>query len=104
VSAPKLTTTRQLLRVWLDGMDDPVDLITRPVDHQLFASTRARHGWPSTADDPMGYLMFLAWAAARRTGSIPTDLTWEKFTPAVVDIAELPLDPLGPTLPGPGPG
>lgn len=97
-----LRTVRQHLRFHLDGTWH--DVHTRPVHYDLFARTRARHSWPDAQDNPVGFLVFVAWAAARDESKIPADLGFEKFRDTIGDIAELPGEPLDPTPPDPGAG
>jgi hypothetical protein len=75
-----------VVRVWLEGHDEPLVLQTRNPDLVLWDRTRAKHGWPKFDDAPFLWLTFLSWAAARRTGSIPTDLTYEKFEASTLDV------------------
>jgi hypothetical protein len=52
----------------------------------------------------VGYLLFLAWSAARRAGAIDPTLTYEKFKERAEDLAELGDEPVDPTPPAPGAG
>jgi hypothetical protein len=75
-------------------------------DMILFEETAAKHRWerlgPGTA--PMRWTYFMAWAASRREGLIPPDVTWEVFKTTVKFCADVPTEPARPTPPGPDPG
>lgn len=98
----RLDTVRQHLRVTLP--DGPIDVWTKPFDMDLQAITAQKHGWPTGKENPVGYLLFLAWSAARRTGAIEATLTYEKFKELAEDLEELEPEHVDPTEPGPGPG
>lgn len=95
----------QRIVVQLDDVDE-YEVATRLVDHHLWDTTRAKHRWSSPSDAPMTWLAFLAWAASRRLGKIPPDLTWEKFVDACVGVSPVDEDDVDvdPTQPVPGPG
>jgi hypothetical protein len=98
-----LKSLRQHLRVTRGG--DTFDVWTWPIDHDVQAFTWRRHpDWPSREDNPVGFLLFLAWAAARRAGDIPPDLKYETFKGEVEDIEELEAPAVDPTEPVPGAG
>jgi hypothetical protein len=98
-----LKTLRQHLRVTRDG--ESTDVWTRPIDMDVLAFTYRRHPeWPDREANPVGYLLFLSWAALRREGAIPMDLKYEAFKAEVEDIEELEPEPVGPTEPAPGAG
>ena len=58
---------------------EPFTVTTTLLDHNTWDLTRARHKWPTAQDAPLTWMGFLAWAAARRTGAIERELTWELF-------------------------
>jgi hypothetical protein len=93
---------RQHLRV--TGIGDPIEVWTKPFDYDLYGLTAKKHGWPTVQENPVGYLLFLAWSAARRGGQIEATLTFEKFKEAVEDLAELEDEPVDPTQPAAGAG
>jgi hypothetical protein len=92
---------RQHLTVELGEKD--IEVWTRPVDHALYAETAKRHSWPPASDNPVGYLLFLAWSAARRDQLIDQAMSFEKFKGDVLDIAES-TEPVDPTPPAAGAG
>lgn len=98
--AGRLKTVRQRLRVQLDELG-AIEVTTRPFDYNLWAQTSRRHDWPSAEQDPITFLTFLAWSAARRAGQIPPDLKWEKFLADVADVTELEVQEVDPTQPAP---
>lgn len=93
------------LRVALDEHDEYV-VTTRLSDHNLWDITRSKHKWPTPADAPMTWLGFLAWAASRRSGSIPASMTWEAFLAACEGVENVTEDQTDadPTQTVPGPG
>ena len=98
-----LRTLRQHLRVTRGG--ETTDVWTRPIDLDVLAFTWKRHpDWPSREDNPVGFLLFLSWAALRRDGGIPMDLKYEQYKTEVEDIEELEPEQVDPTGPAPGAG
>lgn len=95
------------VRVVRDGHDD-LEVQTDNRDMVLWDRTRIRHKWPKFDEAPFLWLTFLAWSAARRSGAIPADLTYERWEADVIDVANVDVpddDGLGtPTPPGPVPG
>ncbi|MGY4645886.1 hypothetical protein [Cellulomonas sp. URHB0016] len=102
MSGNRLRTIRQHLHVTMPA--GVVDVHTRPDDYHQFAALRQRHGWPTAEEDPVGFLMFLTWHAARRDPETDTGLTLEKFRSEALDVAELEPEPITPTPPAPGAG
>jgi hypothetical protein len=99
----RMTGLRQHLRVTLEGVG-PFDVWTKPFDYDLYGLTAKKHSWPDAQDNPVGYLLFLAWSAARRAGAIEATLSYEKFKEAVEDLEELEQEQVVPTVPAPGAG
>lgn len=98
-----LKTLRQHLRVTRAG--ETLDVWTRPIDLDVLAFTWKRHpDWPSREENPVGFLLFLSWAALRREGTIAMDVKYETYKTEVEDIEELEPEPVGPTLPAAGAG
>lgn len=103
----RLTAPR--VRVIRDG-HDPLEVQTANPDLVLWDRTRTKHRWPKFDEAPFLWLTFIAWAAARRTGAIPTEYTYETWEAEVLDVADTNQadttgDDMGrPTLPGPEPG
>jgi len=100
----KLNSPR--IAVKRDGYDD-VELQTTNADLVLWDRTRIKHKWPGFQEAPFLWLTFLSWAAARRTGAIPPDYTYEKWESETLDVTALTDDdaeelgtPFGP-VPGP---
>jgi len=83
----KLTSPR--VRVRRDGDMEPVEYQTTNADLVLWDRTRAKHKWPTFQDAPFLWLTFLSWAAARRTGAIPPDFTYERWEAETVDVEAL---------------
>jgi hypothetical protein len=102
MSGGRMTGIRQHLRITLDGAD--TEVWTKPYDYDLYGLTAKKHGWATAQENPVGYLLFLAWSAARRAGAIEATLPYERFKEQVDDLAELGDDPVDPTPPAPGAG
>jgi hypothetical protein len=101
----KLSTPR--IRVIRDEGSEAVEFQTTNADMVLWDRTRAKHKWPTFQDAPFLWLTFLSWAAARRTGAIPTDFHYERWEAETLDVEALTDDDEAdaiPTLPGPEPG
>lgn len=95
------------VRVVRDGHDD-LEVQTDNRDMVLWDRTRIRHKWPKFDEAPFLWLTFLAWSAARRSGAIAPELTYERWEADVIDVANVDApDDIGmgtPTPPGPVPG
>lgn len=77
------------LRVVL-GDDSTVEVQTSNADLVRWDMTRAKQRWPSDPRDaPFLWLTFLAWAALKRTQTIPADTTWEAFSESTQSITNL---------------
>jgi hypothetical protein len=102
----RLKTVREHLRVTLP--DRVVEVRTRPFDYDLYSRTAARHSWPDQKANPVGFLLFIAWSAARHDGAIEATMTYEAFRDAADDIEQLVAEDVDPTGPasgdGPSPG
>jgi hypothetical protein len=100
----RLDTVRQHLRVPMhDGTS--IEAWTSPAEYRVQALTWKRHPeWPTREEDPVTFLMFMAWAAARRAGDIAMDLKFEAFVAAAADVQELAGEAVDPTGPAPGAG
>lgn len=98
----RLESVRQHFRVTLP--DETFNVWTKPFDYDLQGITAKKHGWPAPDDNPVGYLLFLAWSAARRESRIPATLTYETFKELVEDLEELAPETVDPTPPAPGAG
>jgi hypothetical protein len=71
----------------------------------LQAQTWKRHTeWPTRDEDPVTVLMFMAWAAARRSGLIEATLKFEAFVDDALDLQQLGTERVDPTRPAPGAG
>jgi hypothetical protein len=103
----RLTAPR--VRVKRDGHDD-LEIQADNRDLLAFERTRLKQRpvWPKMEDSPFQWLTFLAWSAARRSGAIGTDVTYERWEDEVLDVAAITADDVSelgsPTEPGPGPG
>lgn len=97
------------VRVTREGFD-LLDVQTANPDLVLWDMTRPKHRWPKFDEAPFLWLTFISWAAARRTGAIPPEYTFERWQSDVLDVSNVgddddPGDELGtPTLPGLEPG
>jgi hypothetical protein len=98
----RMSGVRQHLRVTTS--EGKFDVWTKPFDYDLHGLTAKKHGWPGPPDNPVGYLLFLAWSAGRRAGEIEPTLPFEKFKELVDDIEELEPEVVDPTEPAPGAG
>lgn len=103
LSSPRVTVIRE--------GHDPLEVQTANPDLILWDRTRIRHKWPKLDDAPFLWLTFISWAAARRTGAIPTDLRYETWESEVLQVVTEdkenttePDDFGTPTLPGVEPG
>jgi len=96
----RLTSPR--VRVRRLGIE-PVEFQTTNADLVLWDRTRAKHKWPTFQDAPFLWLTFLSWAAARRTGAIPPEFTYEKWEAETLDVEALTddADSVDPTQPVP---
>lgn len=72
LSSPRLVVTT------VDGGSFEVQTLNP--DLIRFDMTRAKHGWPDAQTAPFLWLTFIAWAALKREGAIPAELTWETFS------------------------
>jgi hypothetical protein len=81
LSSPRIIVRR-------DGYDD-LEIQTTNADLVLWDRTRAKHKWPKFDEAPFLWLTFLSWAAARRTGAIPSDLAYEKWEAETLDVEAL---------------
>lgn len=100
LSSPKVSVTRT-------GFD-VLEVQTANPDLVLWDMTRTKHRWPKFDEAPFLWLTFISWAAARRTGAIPIDYTFDRWREDVIDVAGEDDDDdseLGtPTQPGLEPG
>jgi len=93
-----------IVSVYLEDRDG-FEVETRLIDHRMFDTTRAKHGWPKPDEAPLTWGAFLGWTAARRLGLIDPSMTWELFERACLSVEVTRYKPLeDPTSPGPGPG
>lgn len=95
------------VRVTREGFD-PLEIQTANPDLVLWDMTRTKHRWPKFDEAPFLWLTFISWAAARRTGAIPTDYSFDRWRDDVLDVADVGSDEgdeLGdPIQPGQEPG
>ena len=65
-------------------------LVTTAADRLRYETVAPRQGWMPLGKDPhfstQIWAAFMGWAAAKRLGKIPGDLTWEKFSAEVEDV------------------
>jgi hypothetical protein len=80
-----------LLRVLRDG-HDPLEVQVTNADLVRWDRTRFKHKWPPMREAPFLGQTFLAWCAARRTGAIPSDLTYETWEASAIEVANVSKD------------
>lgn len=97
LTAPRVKVIRE------DGAE-AVEFQTTNADLVLWDRTRAKHKWPTFQEAPFLWLTFLSWAAARRTGAIPTDYGYERWEAEVIDVEAQTeeSETVDPTQPVPG--
>src|SRR5262252_1036760 len=68
-----------------------LEVQTTNADLVLWDLTRPKQRpvWPTFQEAPFLWLTFLSWAAARRTGAIPTDHTFERWRDEVLDVTSV---------------
>jgi hypothetical protein len=104
----RLTAPR--VRVVLEDGSVIEDLQCVNYDMLTWERTRDRQKpkWPPMEEARMTWLTFMAWTAARRTGAIGQDMTWERFEREAVDVSPVMDDDDeeagSPTQPGVDPG
>jgi hypothetical protein len=86
VADVKLSTPR--LRVVLADETDRIVQCTN-ADLVRFDLTRSKQKWPGPTDAPFLWLTFIAWAALRRTKTIPDTLTYEAFSDSTLEIENM---------------
>lgn len=74
------------VRVVREGLDD-LEVQTTNADLVLWDRTRIKHKWPKFDEAPFLWLTFLSWAAARRTGAISSDHTYERWEAETLDVS-----------------
>lgn len=87
----RLTTPR--LRIVL-GDDSEVTVQATNADLVRWDVTRAKHKWPAIKEAPFLWLTFVAWAALRRTKTVPDTVTYESFQETAQSIEDV-TDPVG---------
>jgi hypothetical protein len=101
----KLTSPR--IAVQFFNGREPLEIQSANPDLVLWDMTRVKHKWPKFDEAPFLWLTFVAWAAARRSGAIPTDMTWDAWREEVADAEALDVGTDGeegrPTDAGPAP-
>lgn len=81
---PKLTSP--LITVIRENAE-PFTVQTDNRDMLLWETVRIRHKWPAFNEAPVRWLTFLSWSAARRTGQIPAEITYEVWETQVLDVS-----------------
>ena len=95
----------QQLRVTLGDDDGEFDVWTWPIDYDVQAFTYKRHPeWPTREENPVGFLLFLSWAAGRRAGLIEMSEKYETYKARVRNVEDLGQEDVNPTEPAPGAG
>lgn len=91
------------VRLVFDGVEHEIQTIQ--ADMLRYELTALRQKWPTLASDAPAMVVmtsFLAWAAGKRLGLLPADLTWEAFSERVEDVDVLDVEPVDPTQTTPG--
>ena len=83
----KLASPR--IRVVRESVEEPIELQCDNRDLILWDQTRARHKWPKFDEAPFMWLTFLSWAAARRTGQINGETTYEVWSKDVIGVESM---------------
>src|SRR5262245_31808283 len=83
----KLSSPR--IRILRESSEEPIEVQTDNRDLVLWDMTRSRHKWPKFDEAPFVWLTFLAWPAARRTGQINGETTYEVWSKDVVSVESL---------------
>jgi hypothetical protein len=93
------------VRVVREGHDE-LEVQADNRDLVLWDLTRAKHKWPKFDEAPFVWLTFISWAAARRQGAIPADVTYERWRDEVLEVttADDEEDDLGAPFPNGDPG
>jgi len=66
---------------------EPLEVQTDNRDLLLYERTSRKHRWPTDIKEaPFGWLTFISWAAARRTGAIDGALTYERWESEVLQV------------------
>jgi hypothetical protein len=81
LSSPKV-------RVIRDG-HEPLEVQTDNRDLVLWDRTRVKHRWPKFDEAAFLWMTFTAWSAARRSGAIPPDMTFERWESEVLDVSTI---------------
>lgn len=76
------------VRVVRDGQDD-LEVQADNRDLILWDRTRIRHKWPKFDEAPFLWLTFLSWSAARRSGAITPEMTYERWEAEVLDVTSV---------------
>ena len=96
----RLKGIRQHLRITLP--DREFEVWTKPFDYDLHGIQAKKHDWSGPDENPVGYLLFLSWSAARRSGEIDATLGYESYKALVENLEELEEPPVDPTQPAAG--
>lgn len=80
LGTPRVLVTRE------SDPDKAVEVQTTNQDLVLWDRTRPKHKWPKFEDAPFLWLTFISWAAARRSGLIPPDTTYEAWERDVLSV------------------
>lgn len=84
-----------------------LELQTANPDLVLWDRTSVKKRWPTFQQANFLWLTFISWSAARRTGAIAADFTYERWESEVLQVEPINVedeDAGGPTEPGPVPG
>ena len=86
LGTPRVLVTRE------SEPDKRVEIQTTNQDLVLWDRTRLKHKWPKFEDAPFLWLTFISWAAARRSGLVPLDTTYERWEGDVLSVEALDAD------------
>jgi len=88
----KLGTPRFLVRRMSDE-EKTLELQATNADLVLWDMTRVKHRWPKFDEAPFLWMTFLSWAAARRTGTITPEITFEEWKADVLEVTNPDVEP-----------
>ena len=66
--------------------DKPLEIQTANPDLVMWDRTRIKHKWPKFEDAPFLWMTFISWAAARRSGLITPDISYEAWERDVLSV------------------
>lgn len=86
LSTPRVNVVRE------SDPEKTLEIQTANADLVLWDRTRIKHKWPKFDDAPFLWLTFISWAAARRSGLIAVDFTYEQWERDVLSVSDADTD------------